>query len=454
MEGEPAETIIPLLEEHLRVGKRVRETGRLRVSVTTGTEARLVEETLRSRLVDIERVPIGRTVAEAPPVREEGDTLVIPVLEEVLVVERRLVLREEVRLRLRVEERQHAEPVTLRRQQAVIERLPPMPDAPTPTTTGKAGNMRTITGLFDSRPEAERAVEMLVQQCGIDRDNVQVYAAGSENVTAGTMEPRSEDHHGFLASLRDLFLPDEDRATYAEGVRRGGIMVAAQVPDERLDEAMEAFERSGAVDLDTREQEWRQQGWTGASYDTYGGDAVLGSSSDGTRTGVSATTTGSATAAARPAGASTGSATTGTIAAKTARTGGEEVIPLVEERLRVGKREVASGRVRVRTYVVETPVQEQVTLREEHVEVERRPVDRPLTDADRVDFKDRTIEATETSEEAVIGKEARVREEVVVRKEAGERTQTVSDTVRRTEVEVDDDRKRAAGTTPPRNPER
>jgi uncharacterized protein (TIGR02271 family) len=130
------------------------------------------------------------------------------------------------------------------------------------------------------------------------------------------------------------------------------------------------------------------------------------------------------------------------------------VIPLVEERLRVGKREVAQGRVRVRTYVVETPVQEQVTLREEHVEVERRPVDRPLTDADRVDFKDRTIEATETSEEAVIGKEARVREEVVVRKEAGERTQTVSDTVRRTEVEVEDDRKRAAGTTPPRNPER
>jgi len=453
MEGEPAETIIPLLEEHLRVGKRVRETGRLRVSVTTGTEARLVEETLRSRLVDIERVPIGRTVAEAPPVREEGDTLVIPVLEEVLVVERRMVLREEVRLRLRVEERQHAEPVTLRRQRVVIERLPPMPDAPTPTTTGKAGNMRTITGLFDSRPEAERAVEMLVQQCGIDRDNVQVYAAGSENVTAGTMEPRSEDHHGFLASLRDLFLPDEDRATYAEGVRRGGIMVAAQVPDEQLDEAMEAFERSGAVDLDTREQEWRQQGWTGASYETYGGDAVLGPSSDGTRTGVSATTTGSATAAAMPAGAST-SATTGTTAATTARTGGEEVIPLVEERLRVGKREVANGRVRVRTYVVETPVQEQVTLREEHVEVERRPVDRPLTDADRVDFKDRTIEATETSEEAVIGKEARVREEVVVRKEAGERTQTVSDTVRRTEVEVDDDRKRAAGTTPPRNPER
>jgi stress response protein YsnF len=70
-----------------------------------------------------------------------------------------------------------------------------------------------------------------------------------------------------------------------------------------------------------------------------------------------------------------------------------------------------------------------------------------------VDFKDRTIEATETSEEAIVGKEARVREEVVVRKEAGERTQTVSDTVRRTEVEVEDDR-RAAGTTPPRNPER
>lgn len=107
--------------------------------------------------------------------------------------------------------------------------------------------------------------------------------------------------------------------------------------------------------------------------------------------------------------------------------------------------------MRVRSYVVETPVQEQVRLHEERVEVERRPVDRPATTADAgADaFRERTIEVTATAEEAVVSKEARVKEEIVVRKDAEERTETVSGTVRRTEVEVNDDRA-AAPKTPPK----
>jgi uncharacterized protein (TIGR02271 family) len=125
---------------------------------------------------------------------------------------------------------------------------------------------------------------------------------------------------------------------------------------------------------------------------------------------------------------------------------GEEVIPVAEERLRVGKRDVSHGRVRVRSYVVETPVEEQVTLREERVAVERRPADRALGDAERA-FQERTIEAEERGEEAVVSKQARVTEEVVVRKEAEQRTETVSDTVRQTEVEVEDERgNRSSGT--------
>ena len=119
-------------------------------------------------------------------------------------------------------------------------------------------------------------------------------------------------------------------------------------------------------------------------------------------------------------------------------TGDAEAIPVVEERLRVGKRETAHGRVRIRSYVVETPVEEQVTLRRETVDVERRAVDRPVTDADAL-FQDRVIEATESEEEAVIAKEARVTGEVVVRKDSDVRTETVRDTVRRTEVEVERD---------------
>lgn len=464
MEGEPAEAVIPLLEEHLHLSKRVRETGRVRVSVTTGTEARRFEEMLRSRLVDIERVPVGRTVAEVPPVREEGDTLVIPVLEEVLVVERRLVLREEVRLRLRVEERRHAEEVTLRRQHATIERLPPRARDQTTQQTEETSAMRIITGLFDSRAESERLVEALVQEYGIDRDCVQVHAAGTGNVSAGTMEQRSEEHHGFLASLRDLFLPDLDRATYAEGIRRGGIMVVAQAPDEKMDQVMDAFERNGAIDLDAREAEWRKEGWAGEMprYETHGGDAVLGTGgTTGTTTGATTTAadmagTGSTRAAADLAGTDTGTPPPAGYGATTpARAGESESIPIVEERLRVGKRQAEHGRIRVRSYVVETPVQEQVTLRQEHVEIEREPVDRPLTAADKADFQERTIEATESAEEPVVSKEARVREEVRLRKEAQERTETVSDKVRRTEVEVDDQRKPGtASTGPERKPER
>jgi uncharacterized protein (TIGR02271 family) len=157
------------------------------------------------------------------------------------------------------------------------------------------------------------------------------------------------------------------------------------------------------------------------------------------------------------AGRATGAAAPGRRPPRLARPGrgtaaaaqGEEAIPIVEENLRVGKRQVEGGRVKIRSYVVETPVQEQVSLRQEHVQVERRPVDRPVTAADEALFRDRSIEASERSEEAVVSKEARVKEELVVNKDARERTETVSDTVRHTEVEVEDDRgsRKGTGTT-------
>jgi uncharacterized protein (TIGR02271 family) len=125
---------------------------------------------------------------------------------------------------------------------------------------------------------------------------------------------------------------------------------------------------------------------------------------------------------------------------------GETTIPVVEEELKVGKREVERGAVRVESKVTETPVEAEVNLREERVRVERRPVDRPVGSADNA-FKEGTIELTERAEEAVVGKEARVVEEVVVGKEVAERTETVRDTVRRTDVdvkEVDTDKSRGA----------
>jgi uncharacterized protein (TIGR02271 family) len=115
----------------------------------------------------------------------------------------------------------------------------------------------------------------------------------------------------------------------------------------------------------------------------------------------------------------------------------------------VGKREVGHGRVRIQSRVVERPVQEQVTLREERVDVERRPVSGEYREGalSGDPFQERTIEVEERGEEAVVSKEARVVEEVVVRKEADQRTETISDTVRKTEVDVEDERNvRGTGT--------
>ena len=112
-------------------------------------------------------------------------------------------------------------------------------------------------------------------------------------------------------------------------------------------------------------------------------------------------------------------------------------IPLVAEELNVGKRTVDAGGVRVYRRVVEIPVETEVSLHDEHAFVDRRPVDRAVTESDLLAQGDRVIELTETAEQVVVGKEARVVEEVRVGKEGVDRTETVRDTVRHTEVEVE-----------------
>jgi len=111
-------------------------------------------------------------------------------------------------------------------------------------------------------------------------------------------------------------------------------------------------------------------------------------------------------------------------------------IPVVQEELKVGKREVQRGGVRVFSRVVETPVDQTIGLREEHVNVERRPVDQPISSADAA-FKEQSIELRETAEEAVVQKSARVVEEVLVGKEVSQRQEQIHDTVRHTEVQVE-----------------
>lgn len=117
----------------------------------------------------------------------------------------------------------------------------------------------------------------------------------------------------------------------------------------------------------------------------------------------------------------------------------DEVISVYEERLEVGKRDVSHGKLRVQSHVVETVVDERVSLRSETVQVDRRPVDRAVDVADDP-FRDRTIELEEFAEEVVVSKRARVVEEISLRKEVHDRTETIRDTVRHTEVEIEDGR--------------
>ena len=261
--------------------------------------------------------------------------------------------------------------------------------------------------------------------------------------TASRTQPQSAEDQGFWASLADLFMPDEDRHTYSEGLNRGGYLLSATVPDELADTAADILESSDSIDLEQRSETWRQDGWAGYRSSTLADTDAPARAAYGEGAGLRE-------AGNRSVGTGAGSdvgSVYGEAGSPTARAGmdmageraGEDVIQAAEEELQVGKREVGRGSVRVRSYVTERPVEEQVELRQERVTIERRPVDRDLAPGDAA-FQERTIEAVERGEEAVVSKTARVTEEIGIRKDVEHETETVRDTVRKQEIEVEDDR--------------
>lgn len=129
-----AEDILPLVEERLVVGKRQVESGRVRISLTTEAVAETVRETLRGRHAEVERIPFGHEVTQAPQTRQEGDVLIVPVVEEILVIEKRLVLKEEIHLRFIDSETVVEQAVERRVQHAKVERL--QPDGNDPPDSG------------------------------------------------------------------------------------------------------------------------------------------------------------------------------------------------------------------------------------------------------------------------------------------------------------------------------
>jgi uncharacterized protein (TIGR02271 family) len=262
---------------------------------------------------------------------------------------------------------------------------------------------RTIVGVFDDRSEAEQVRNQLVN-LGVSSDDVVIQ--GSDG-TSATLSPGTTHHHegGIAGFFRNLFGMDDDEAPgrYSEAIRRGSYVVCATArTEEQADRIATIMDTAGAVNIDHRESRWREQGWTG-----YRDDAP--------------------------------SLGTAEMAQERELNSAQRTrIPVLQEQLQVGKRTVERGGVRVFTRMVETPVEEQVQLREEHATIERHAVDRAVTDADLASMREGTIEVRETVEEPVVQKVARVTEEIEVGKRVDERTEMIRDTVRHTEVEVDE----------------
>jgi uncharacterized protein (TIGR02271 family) len=293
---------------------------------------------------------------------------------------------------------------------------------------------KTLVALYDTCTDAERVVQELIAD-GFTRSDVHLaldHTEGCETPHAAVEWDAASEGDTFFETLVDLGVPHEEAHAYAEGVRRGGALVVVESSDDRAERGMAILQRLHPVDIHTRTAQWRQEGWT--SYDATAMTSTARSSA------ASATRTSQEQARATARVANQG--------ASTRRVEGDKevAIPVVEEDITIGKREVERGHVRIYSRVTEQPVEEAVRLREEKVTVERRPVDRPATEADFAAAGKGVIEMTEKAEEPVVNKRARVVEEVVVHKDVTERTETVRGTERHTDVDVQREPETATAT--------
>lgn len=278
---------------------------------------------------------------------------------------------------------------------------------------------QTVIGFFDDASEAQRAVERLESR-GIGRDRVDVSRGSSGSGTTSTTsvsndrttnEGRTVDREGRNTNaITDFFnslfggKDDDDRADrYSRVAQRSNsiVTVHARTKDE-AEAAAEILDDCGAIDVDERASE-------------YGYTNTRSSEGLGERSNIAGDRS--------------------------------NTIERMEENLEVGKRTVETGNVRVRSRIVERPVEEHIRLREEHVNIERNPVDRPASTEDISRLRDQDLEMRESAEVPVVNKEARVVEEIRLSKDVDERDETIRENVRHTEVDIDKDSDRGSNSS-------
>lgn len=236
---------------------------------------------------------------------------------------------------------------------------------------------QTVIGIFDTPDAAHAAEEALLGQ-GIEQSCL--HLASQENAS------------GIRSFLSDLFGPDnpEEADGYAEAIEHGGALLSVDLPDDaEIQPIQETMQDAGAMDLEDLMEQWRQEESAEFSEEEESAPAESGS------------------------------------------------IPVVEEEMEIGKTQTGKGKVRVVSRTVETPVEEEVNLKEERATIKRRPVDRSAGPEDLEQHGEQSFEVEETAEKPVVSKSARVVEEIEVGKETSEKTQVVGDTVRHTEVDVE-----------------
>jgi uncharacterized protein (TIGR02271 family) len=225
------------------------------------------------------------------------------------------------------------------------------------------------------------------------------HAAIAEGKVSGLarIERLSGSHTNSYSMLKKYGISGSDLDSFSEGIRRGSTLLVAHCEDANAPKVAQIFRGLPSVDINRRADRWLSTGWKG--YDEkaslFGRDETM----------------------------------------REHQMGREELhVPVIEEQIAVGKREVESGGVRVQTHVTEKPFEQNVALHQENVTVERHAVNRPVTAADKIG--DKVVEMRAQSEEAVVQKSARVVEEVVLKKEETTRNEAIRDTVKRTDVEV------------------
>jgi uncharacterized protein (TIGR02271 family) len=326
--------------------------------------------------------------------------------------------------------------------------------------------MRTVVGLFDRFEDAQQVARALID-AGIQRDNISLIANDAkgeyskylpgergetaENVGSGAVAGAGigatvggiagllaglgalaipgigpviaagpiaaalagagigAAAGGLLGALTQMGIPEEHAKLYSEGVRHGGTLVLASVDDTRTDQVVDIMNRFNPVDINERSQMWSTD--RSAGFEERDLQQARNEQQNIPVTG----------------------------------DWDEATFPVIEEDIHIGKREVDEGNVRVNPVTSERPVDEEIRLRNERVNVERRPVDREATDADFDTFKEGSMEFKESREEPVVEKRSRVVEEVHVNKDVEDEIHTVHDSVRRQDVEVERDSRRQAG---------